>query len=356
MPSRRLVKDPERYRTVMCQNWTTTGECPYGRKCQFAHGAHELRARGAPMTEANRTCGPSPLGAASHPPQPGLARMPGASNAMPSFPNPGVMPPRASMWPSPTSNPTVGAAAAPAMGLPMPPLPPGPPPPHQPAAAHAMPNFAAQPPLPGALLPAASAPATTSPMALTPVAAGGPPTPALPLPAAILPGVTAPAPLPTPQLASAAFAARPPLPAAPPLAAAAAPSADAPAGFGVGVGRSGSVSDELARLAMRCHAAEAATAPSTAPPAGLAAIWAPEPLRCNPTSGRIEAMDGGLDSPLDPPSANSKGREVSFSTLLVRRAVSFIFDEASGGGGGAHGADSPHGRVGTASPHTAIAA
>ena len=43
--SRRLVKDPERYKTVLCTTWTVTGQCPYGHKCQFAHGKEELRSR-----------------------------------------------------------------------------------------------------------------------------------------------------------------------------------------------------------------------------------------------------------------------------------------------------------------------
>lgn len=38
-----LVKDPARYKTVMCQNWVARGSCPYGHKCQFAHGGGELR-------------------------------------------------------------------------------------------------------------------------------------------------------------------------------------------------------------------------------------------------------------------------------------------------------------------------
>ena len=38
MPNRRLVKDPERYKTVLCAGWSSTGACSYGRKCQFAHG------------------------------------------------------------------------------------------------------------------------------------------------------------------------------------------------------------------------------------------------------------------------------------------------------------------------------
>lgn len=33
----------ERYRTKMCRNYLTTGECPYEVRCMFAHGEHELR-------------------------------------------------------------------------------------------------------------------------------------------------------------------------------------------------------------------------------------------------------------------------------------------------------------------------
>lgn len=42
---RRPVKDPVRYKTQLCVNWKASGKCPYGLKCQFAHGADELRAR-----------------------------------------------------------------------------------------------------------------------------------------------------------------------------------------------------------------------------------------------------------------------------------------------------------------------
>ncbi|EOD31239.1 hypothetical protein EMIHUDRAFT_455411 [Emiliania huxleyi CCMP1516] len=37
------AKDPLRYKTVECENWARDGKCPYGARCQFAHGAHELR-------------------------------------------------------------------------------------------------------------------------------------------------------------------------------------------------------------------------------------------------------------------------------------------------------------------------
>lgn len=50
--NRSLVKDPIRYKTVMCTNWTQTGACPYGFKCQFAHGKEELRGRGKKSAKA----------------------------------------------------------------------------------------------------------------------------------------------------------------------------------------------------------------------------------------------------------------------------------------------------------------
>ena len=33
------------YKTEMCKTWLSDGTCPYGPKCQFAHGEHELRKR-----------------------------------------------------------------------------------------------------------------------------------------------------------------------------------------------------------------------------------------------------------------------------------------------------------------------
>ena len=45
MPSKRLINDPERYKTVLCTTWINTGSCPYGLKCRFAHGKEELRNR-----------------------------------------------------------------------------------------------------------------------------------------------------------------------------------------------------------------------------------------------------------------------------------------------------------------------
>lgn len=42
------VKDPMRYKTQLCKNFSRDGVCKYAHKCQFAHGAHELEARKSP--------------------------------------------------------------------------------------------------------------------------------------------------------------------------------------------------------------------------------------------------------------------------------------------------------------------
>mmetsp|Transcript_22747 Transcript_22747/g.67010 ORF Transcript_22747/g.67010 Transcript_22747/m.67010 type:complete len:185 (+) Transcript_22747:58-612(+) len=41
----KLAKDPLRYKTVLCNMFEATGRCPYGPRCQFAHGASQLRER-----------------------------------------------------------------------------------------------------------------------------------------------------------------------------------------------------------------------------------------------------------------------------------------------------------------------
>ena len=139
MPSRRLIKDPERYKTVMCATWCRSGECPYGRKCQFAHGKEELRTRTAPMVASAPSMappGPSSMG--------GPYNMGSSVQQLPQPPQPTgwSMPP---LPPGPPPPMHAGAtSAAPILGsnvgaalqhqqlgsLPsMPPLPPGPPPP-----------------------------------------------------------------------------------------------------------------------------------------------------------------------------------------------------------------------------------
>jgi len=46
-----VIKDFERYKTTMCANWAARGACPYGPRCQFAHGEFELRKRPAKPTK-----------------------------------------------------------------------------------------------------------------------------------------------------------------------------------------------------------------------------------------------------------------------------------------------------------------
>lgn len=41
----RVVKDPSRYKTVLCNKFEALGKCPYGPRCQFAHGTADLRRR-----------------------------------------------------------------------------------------------------------------------------------------------------------------------------------------------------------------------------------------------------------------------------------------------------------------------
>jgi len=43
------------YKTRPCANWLKVGSCPYGRKCQFAHGAEELRAKQRPRAQETPT-------------------------------------------------------------------------------------------------------------------------------------------------------------------------------------------------------------------------------------------------------------------------------------------------------------
>jgi len=43
------------YKTRPCANWHKVGSCPYGRKCQFAHGAEELRAKQRPRAQETPT-------------------------------------------------------------------------------------------------------------------------------------------------------------------------------------------------------------------------------------------------------------------------------------------------------------
>lgn len=42
---RKMMTDDTKYKTEMCKKWSETGQCPYGRKCKFAHGRHELNEK-----------------------------------------------------------------------------------------------------------------------------------------------------------------------------------------------------------------------------------------------------------------------------------------------------------------------
>ena len=110
------VKDPMRYKTQMCQNFAARGRCPYNKKCQFAHGAEELRPRMQLQGEANplicREVAPAVAPSAAPAPPPPLPPPPPATLLM--------LQPYSTMplpLPLPQSAPTV-----------LPPQPPPPPP------------------------------------------------------------------------------------------------------------------------------------------------------------------------------------------------------------------------------------
>ena len=42
------------YKTSLCDNWSLYGTCPYGDKCQYAHGVAERRVR--PNTKIALLC------------------------------------------------------------------------------------------------------------------------------------------------------------------------------------------------------------------------------------------------------------------------------------------------------------
>ena len=60
--AKRMVKDPVRYKTVLCNKFETAGKCPYGPRCQFAHGVAELRARPALQAKPANQAEPSANG------------------------------------------------------------------------------------------------------------------------------------------------------------------------------------------------------------------------------------------------------------------------------------------------------
>lgn len=40
---RDLMSKPGKYKSELCSNFTKLGQCPYGSRCQFAHGKGDLR-------------------------------------------------------------------------------------------------------------------------------------------------------------------------------------------------------------------------------------------------------------------------------------------------------------------------
>ena len=45
-----------KYKTELCQKFQTTGKCPYGYKCRFAHGKHELIIKNKGKNYKKRPC------------------------------------------------------------------------------------------------------------------------------------------------------------------------------------------------------------------------------------------------------------------------------------------------------------
>lgn len=42
---KKAVTDETKYKTELCKNYSETGQCPYGKKCKFAHGKTELNEK-----------------------------------------------------------------------------------------------------------------------------------------------------------------------------------------------------------------------------------------------------------------------------------------------------------------------
>ena len=100
-----LIKDPVRYKTELCTTFTRVGQCPYGYKCQFAHGEEERRRRNTHVAACFCSVHPS------FPPPP---------------PSPCVLP---ALPPPPPPQPPAPPPAPPLLFLPASPVYPCPPPP-----------------------------------------------------------------------------------------------------------------------------------------------------------------------------------------------------------------------------------
>jgi len=120
------VKDPERYKTVPCDKWAKNGRCPYGKKCQFAHGEEELRPRKASKQEAaavNSSLSKSKSQARPKAPPPQAAAMP-TSPQQKEESGASSMGPRSYAGAASTANPMAKPCDAAASALAAPAMPP----------------------------------------------------------------------------------------------------------------------------------------------------------------------------------------------------------------------------------------
>lgn len=53
---RRAAQHNTKYKTELCKNWLERGTCPYGNKCQFAHGPSDMRVREHKPAYKTRPC------------------------------------------------------------------------------------------------------------------------------------------------------------------------------------------------------------------------------------------------------------------------------------------------------------
>ena len=51
-----LKTNPLKHKTEMCKNFSELGRCPYGNRCRFAHGAHELINSKSKKSYRKRNC------------------------------------------------------------------------------------------------------------------------------------------------------------------------------------------------------------------------------------------------------------------------------------------------------------
>mmetsp|Transcript_31285 Transcript_31285/g.76950 ORF Transcript_31285/g.76950 Transcript_31285/m.76950 type:complete len:205 (-) Transcript_31285:268-882(-) len=82
------IKDPVRYKTVLCNKFESLGKCPYGPRCQFSHGEAELRERRAAKAASAADTGSSSADAVAPPAAPTRN-----GSALPTVPEVPVSPP-----------------------------------------------------------------------------------------------------------------------------------------------------------------------------------------------------------------------------------------------------------------------